>query len=192
MAARAHAGAPVIDASAEARSTTPPRLLDWRVGGLLLGALVTLAVALQGPLGVSSAYVTTDALILQAAGSDAVAQNTYLGKGAKVTAEYLVVAGVILGGLLAALVTRLRWGPKERPGLPRHWRERFGQRQALRFAVSAVGGFLLLVGARLAGGCTSGHVISGMSQLALSGMVFAAAVFAGGIPTALLLYGKKS
>ena len=192
MSAHAQASAPVLVAATGSRRATR-RVLDWRVGGVLLGALVTLAVGLQGPLGISSAYVTTDALLMQAAaGSDAVAQNEYLAKGVRLTPEYVVVAGVIIGGLLAAVVKRLRAGTWERPGLPVHWRQRFGQRQALRFAVSGVGGFLLLVGARLAGGCTSGHVISGMSQMALSGMVFAAAVFAGGIPTALLLYGRKS
>ncbi|MDQ3266232.1 MAG: YeeE/YedE family protein [Myxococcota bacterium] len=164
------------------------RVLDWRVGGVLLGALVTLAVALQGPLGISSAYVTTDAMLLDAAGSEAAANNPYLSKvGPHLTPEYLVVGGVLLGGLLAGLLSRSRG-----QGLPRHWRERFGQRSLLRFTVAGIGGFLLLFGARLAGGCTSGHVISGMSQLALSGMVFAAAVFASGIPTARLLYRRKS
>jgi uncharacterized membrane protein YedE/YeeE len=46
---------------------------------------------------------------------------------------------------------------------------------------------LLIFGARLAGGCTSGHIISGITQLSLSGMVFAAGVFVSGIATAKLL-----
>jgi uncharacterized membrane protein YedE/YeeE len=49
-----------------------------------------------------------------------------------------------------------------------------------------------MFGARLAGGCTSGHGISGSLQLALSGWVFFASVFVSGILTALLLFGKEN
>lgn len=53
-----------------------------------------------------------------------------------------------------------------------------------------VGGFLILFGARLADGCTSGHVITGFTQLATASFIFAGAVFAAGIPMAKLLRGK--
>lgn len=164
----------------------PP--LDWRVAGLLLGGLVTLAVGLQGPLGVSTAYVTTTAMAAQAVAPSVVESNAYLSKvGPRVSPEWLVVAGIALGGLFAATLSRSR----SRDSVPSHWRRSLGAQPMLRFAAAFVGGFLLLFGARLAGGCTSGHIISGMSQLALSGMVFAAAVFAAGIPAALWLYRSR-
>ncbi|HHT66602.1 MAG TPA: YeeE/YedE family protein [Clostridiales bacterium] len=47
-----------------------------------------------------------------------------------------------------------------------------------------VGGFLLLFGARMADGCTSGHMFSGIMQGSVSGFIFAAAVFLTGIPAA--------
>ena len=50
----------------------------------------------------------------------------------------------------------------------------------------------MLFGARMAGGCTTGHVLSGMSQLSVAGFLFAAAVFVGGIPAALLLKRRWS
>lgn len=50
------------------------------------------------------------------------------------------------------------------------------------------GGFIVLYGARLAGGCTSGHMMSGMMQTALSGYLFALAAFAAAIPTAMIIY----
>jgi uncharacterized membrane protein YedE/YeeE len=53
---------------------------------------------------------------------------------------------------------------------------------------SFVGGFLLLFGARFGGGCTSGHMISGISQLAISSFLFSAALFISGIITARVLY----
>ena len=49
-----------------------------------------------------------------------------------------------------------------------------------------ISGFLLLYGARFAGGCTSGHMMSGMMQSSLSGYVFAGVVFLVAIPTAIL------
>ncbi len=56
-----------------------------------------------------------------------------------------------------------------------------------RYLTAFLGGFLILFGARLAGGCTSGHIISGITQLAASSFIFAAAVFGAGILTAKLI-----
>ena len=45
----------------------------------------------------------------------------------------------------------------------------------------------------MADGCTSGHMMSGMMQGSVSGYIFAGAVFAVAIPTALLVdaYNKR-
>src|SRR5699024_5234202 len=56
-----------------------------------------------------------------------------------------------------------------------------------KYLPNFIGGFLLLYGARLADGCTSGHMMSGMMQSSLSGYVFAGVVFAVAIPTAILI-----
>jgi len=50
-----------------------------------------------------------------------------------------------------------------------------------------LGGFLLLFGARMADGCTSGHMMSGMMQGSVSGYLFAASVFATAIPAAIIM-----
>jgi uncharacterized membrane protein YedE/YeeE len=173
-------------------TTLPPRrtrALDWRVGGVLLGALVTLAVALQGPIGVSTAYVTTEAAIARQVAPAAAAGNAYWrGIGYALTSEWWLVVGVAVGALATALLTRCRGTTA---AVPETWARSFGASRLARFAGAFAGGFLILFGARLAGGCASGHVVSGMSQLALSGMVFAAGVFAAGIPAALALYGRN-
>lgn len=44
-----------------------------------------------------------------------------------------------------------------------------------------VGGTIMIFGARIGGGCTSGHGISGMSQLSISSIITVAAMFGGGI-----------
>ncbi len=50
-----------------------------------------------------------------------------------------------------------------------------------------VGGFLVGFGARYANGCTSGHAISGMSNLQLSSLVVVIGFFIGGLISAHLL-----
>ncbi|MDQ7050566.1 MAG: YeeE/YedE thiosulfate transporter family protein [Enterobacterales bacterium] len=57
-----------------------------------------------------------------------------------------------------------------------------------RFLYTFIGGFLTLFGARLAGGCTSGHMMSGMMQTSISGYLFAFGVFAAAIPVAIFFY----
>lgn len=56
--------------------------------------------------------------------------------------------------------------------MPELWKATFGPSQTTRYVASFFGGVLLLFGARLAGDCTSGHLISGISQLALSSFIF--------------------
>jgi hypothetical protein len=54
------------------------------------------------------------------------------------------------------------------------------------FALS--GGFLMALGSRIAGGCTSGHGISGISLLSISSLVTIGTAFAVGISVAKCLY----
>ncbi|KAK4985726.1 hypothetical protein LTR66_008080 [Elasticomyces elasticus] len=49
-----------------------------------------------------------------------------------------------------------------------------------------LGGTVMVLGARIAGGCTSGHGISGMATFSISSFVTVAAMFAGGIATAMI------
>jgi len=51
----------------------------------------------------------------------------------------------------------------------------------------ALGGFLCIGGARIAGGCTCGHGVSGTSELSLESFVGAGAIFGGAIATRCLI-----
>lgn len=62
---------------------------------------------------------------------------------------------------------------------------------AKRYAAAFFGGVILIYGARMAGGCTSGHGISGGLQLAVSSWIFFIAMFASGVVTAFALFGKE-
>jgi uncharacterized protein len=170
-------------------------VLSWKVAGLLLGLLVITATALVKPFGVSTQYVVTDAIAIHSVAPGAAERNEYINKyGQKddwsVGYGWMLVFGMFIGSGIAALATH-RFRKRENPAFSSMWREQFGDSKPKRFLYAFIGGVLLLFGARLAGGCTSGHMISGISQLTVGSFLFGAAIFASGILTARLLYKKK-
>jgi len=99
--------------------------------------------------------------------------------------EVMVVFGAVLGAFLAA------WHGSELTSewLPAMWVARFGEDSlALRIGVASLGGVFMAFGARLAGGCTSGHGISGTMQLALGSWISVICFFIGGIAIAMLMF----
>jgi uncharacterized protein len=50
------------------------------------------------------------------------------------------------------------------------------------------GGAIMAFGARMAGGCTSGHGISGTLQLAVGSWISVICFFIGGIAVAMMMY----
>lgn len=170
-------------------------ILSWKVAGLLLGLLVITATALVKPFGVSTQYVVTDAIVLHKAAPAAVESNEYLNTyGEKsdwsIGYGWMLVFGMFLGSAVSALATH-RMRKRKNPALPEMWSAEFGQSKSKRLLQAFIGGLLLLFGARLAGGCTSGHMISGISQLTVGSFIFGAAIFASGIITARTLYKGK-
>jgi uncharacterized membrane protein YedE/YeeE len=69
-----------------------------------------------------------------------------------------------------------------------NWKKYKGNSKTKRVIWSFVGGFILLFGARMAGGCTSGHILSGGMQFAFSSLFFSVFVFAGLLITGKLFY----
>lgn len=185
-------------------------ILSWKSGGVLLGLAFFLAVALVKPIGVSTQFVILDGILWNAADSAVVvadetassgytSPNAYLdksgGKYAKAVANplnysFIFVLAIALG---AAVSGWMRGSFSEANRfMPKTWLSNHGRTPALRFAAAFGGGFLVLYGARLAGGCTSGHMMSGMMQTAISGYIFAAGAFLAAIPTAMFLYPKEA
>lgn len=58
--------------------------------------------------------------------------------------------------------------------------------------LALVGGFLVALGSRIAGGCTSGHGISGISLLSTSSFITIGSAFVVGIAAAKVLYQEDS
>ena len=101
--------------------------------------------------------------------------------------EPLSDLGVLVGAFIAAYFISRRF-TGFRPIVPPSWRNRFGPSQGKRAAAVFGGSFLTLFGARMAGGCTSGHTLSGGVQLSLSAWVFTASLLAAMFLTARLIY----
>lgn len=103
----------------------------------------------------------------------------------KVGWETVLVLATIAGAFIAAVTGGEftgRW-------LPPFWVARFGPDSlALHGVVGFLGGILMAFGARFAGGCTSGHGISGALQLNVGSWISVVCFFIGGIAVAIPLY----
>ncbi len=183
---------------------------NWSVSGAALGLAFLLAVVLVKPIGVSTQFVILDGILWNLFSDEVVIQdagaangysstNPYLnksgGKYAKSIARplnysFVFVLAMIAGGFLASKLQLSRPDKKELVS-PEVWRRRFGESSAKRYLFAFMGGLLVLFGSRLAGGCTSGHMMSGMMQTALSGYLFAIGAFALAVPAAICFYKEK-
>ncbi len=76
--------------------------------------------------------------------------------------------------------------------LHENWIKYKGSSFKKRIIWSFMGGFILIIGARMSGGCTSGHILSGGMQLAFSSLTFAIFVFIGLFLTGKLFYLTKN
>jgi len=181
--------------------------LNWKTGGLLLGLVFFAAVLLVKPIGVSTQFVIFDAILGDIATPDLITKtedgytssNAYLaksgGKYAKNAANPLNYSFVFVLAMMAGAFgsARLRGGVgADERKLPAIWYANYGDTPIKRYAVTFLGGFIVLYGARLAGGCTSGHMMSGMMQTAISGYIFAAGAFAAAIPVSIMMYKKEA
>lgn len=156
--------------------------------GTLIGVLVLLTLSLANKkVGASSAYSDLAGLFGRIVAPKHVRSLPYWRDDKPLIGWTLVfVLGAIGGSFLAAWT-----GTNELTGtyLQDMWVARFGPDSfALRTIVAFVGGAVMAYGARLAGGCTSGHGISGTLQLAVGSWIAVVCFFIGGIATAMLMY----
>jgi len=144
-------------------------LIPGAVGGLLIGGSQLASLFLTGDtLGVSSAYEQIGDLFWWA--KEKVVDGQRRARPTIKTTAFVV--GSIIGS----------FGVSRLVDIPQPVNEvRIGGFQAV------VGGVLLTFGSRVAGGCTSGHGISGMSQLSIASIVSVVAMFGGGMGLAALL-----
>ena len=162
--------------------------LSWLAAGIFLGLVQVLAIGLVKPLGVSTQFVVADARIINQIAPE-YSQNhplTSKEKYQKFGYGWWLDIGLIIGAFLAAVLVR-RWKLQK---TTIWWQTNRGTSVGRRFLISFIGGFLILLGARFAHGCTSGQFASGWAQLSLSVVPFTITMFGFGMLTAYLVYPK--
>lgn len=170
--------------SLDARSWSP------YVVGAAIGVLSWFAFATADRgLGITTAFENTAALTARAIAPASVSAyfEDKADKPPKVDWEWMLVVGVFLGSFWSSKLSGDRGGP----AVPPLWQARFGGAVGTRMLGAFFGGALMMLGARLAGGCTSGHGITGTAQLAVSSWIFIVLAMATAAATALALFGRE-
>ncbi|KNC86357.1 hypothetical protein SARC_01490 [Sphaeroforma arctica JP610] len=139
------------------------------VSGLLVGILqAPIVLLVRDTVGGSSSFMSIVA--------NCGVRNEHVDKfrsGMSNNWQVIYVLGAFLGGLFSSMLSH-SYGVADSV-------DSFGWIRQL------VGGFVMIFGARMAGGCTSGHGISGMGFMNLNSFFGVIAMFAGAIPTGLFI-----
>jgi uncharacterized membrane protein YedE/YeeE len=158
----------------------------WLYAGIalaILNAVVFLSALTDRIIGASTAYPYLADLVT------GVTQNSYF---AKIQApghwELLFLTGAFMAGLVISIFKK----EFKLTIIHSNWTKYQGNSISKRLIWSFIGGFILIIGARMAGGCTSGHILSGGMQLSISSLVFAVFVFAGLLVTGNFFYTHKT
>jgi uncharacterized protein len=153
------------------------------IGLALLNAIVFLKATTNRPIGASTSYPYVADFLT------GTTQNEYFSAiKSPGSWEVVFLAGAFLAGLIISVLKK----DFRLTLIHSNWEKYKGTSKAKRIFWSFFGGFILILGARMAGGCTSGHILSGGMQLSISSLVFAVFVFTGLLITGRLFYGKKS
>lgn len=162
--------------------------LPWWAAGILLGLVQILAIGLVAPLGVSTQFVVLDAKLVKQVAPEYTQNHPLINNKKYQTLDYgwWLDVGLVIGALITAtLLKRFKfqittvW-----------WQQNHGDSVLMRLIAGFCGGFLILLGARFAHGCTSGQFASGWAQLSLSVVPFTITLFCFGMLTALVVYPK--
>lgn len=176
----------------------------WLKKAMALGAVFFVAIWLVKPIGVSTQFSVLSGIFHSALDESVITENperksgyesrnAYYDKGEGKLAEsiqqpwnydFIFVIAIFFGAYGAYSIHDKKKRSAmsdagENPDVPKQgfWR---------LYLPSFLGGFIILYGARMADGCTSGHMMSGIMQGSVSGYVFAVVVFAVAIPVAIL------
>ena len=156
------------------------------VSGIAIGLLqVPAFLLIDTALGTSSSYVTVGASLVSWI-DPGIANIDYAARHMAASGKNWWQVALVLGIAIGAFVS-MRASGARRQAISPIWARALGtSNPKVRYAVAFGAGFLMLFGARLADGCTSGHGLSGVAQLAVSSSVAVTAMFVGGIVTALV------
>jgi hypothetical protein len=158
--------------------------------GALLGVVGILTVVFSHKLlGASGGFENLAGAIGKVV-APAAFSNTYFNfvMPAGITYSVVLLIGILFGGTLGSLSSGTF---KFRTMDDQQWNKIFGPQLWKRWTLLFVGGIVVEYAAGIAGGCTSGLAISGGMLLAPAAFLFIAGMFASGIVTAKIVYGKR-
>ena len=160
--------------------------MKWLYAGIglaILELIVFLSFATNRPIGASTAYPYLANLLT------GTTQNSYFEKIQKSgNWELIFLAGAFISGLFLSLVRK----DFKITLIHENWKKYKSDSVSKRIIWAFVGGFILIFGARMAGGCTSGHILSGGMQLSFSSLTFAVFAFIGLLITGKVFYSVKN
>jgi uncharacterized membrane protein YedE/YeeE len=162
---------------------------DPYLAGALSGAALVFSVWLSGEyFGASTSFVRTAGMIEEIFAAERVSRMEYFLKEVpKVEWQWMFVAGILVGSFISSVTSgSFRW-----KALPDMWASRFGTSLSKRAAAAFLGGVIAIFGARLAGGCTSGHGLSGTLQLSVSSLLVTFSFLTAGVLMARALYARR-
>lgn len=158
--------------------------MKWLYAGIALAVLEAITFStfvFDRPIGASTTYPYVSDLL------SGLTQNDYFTKIQKPGHwELIFLSGAFLSALLISILKkefRLKL-------IYSNWEKYKGTSPVKRILWAFAGGFILIFGARMADGCTSGHILSGGMQLAVSSLIFAVFVFTGLLVTGRFFYKK--
>ncbi len=158
--------------------------LKWLYAGIglaILNGIVFLNFSTDRIIGASTAYPYVSDYVSGTTG------NSYFNT-IDVPGNWELI--FLFGAFTAGLFNSLRKKEFKFILIHDNWKKYKGNVPGKRIIWSFIGGFILIIGARMAGGCTSGHILSGGMQLAVSSFVFATFVFISLLITGKIFYKK--
>ncbi|MFC2163169.1 YeeE/YedE thiosulfate transporter family protein [Candidatus Altiarchaeota archaeon] len=154
--------------------------------GACIGILGCLTLLLsKKTIGCSTAFSKTSGMLEKILWGVKVNGNPYYQKVIpRIDWEWMLVVGIVIGAFISAKLS----GQFSVTSIPEVWSSIFGESTATRWIIAFMGGIIMGFGARWAGGCTSGHGISGTMQLAVSSWLSSIFFFIGGIISATIIF----
>jgi len=127
----------------------------WVIAGIalaVLNALIILKAVSDRPIGASTTYPYAIDYLLGLSNNDYFQKIQTPGNW-----ELYFLLGAFFSGLLFSLIRR----DFKFVLIYDNWKSYKGDSPVKRIFWSFIGGFMIIIGARMAGGCTSGHILSG-------------------------------
>jgi len=153
--------------------------IHWAIAGALIaGTALVLQFLLNRPLGISTGFENLCGLVSK---RPYFQRDTLVGPGAW---RLPFLAGLLVGGVISAVMSggwELTWNAGMMDSV-------LELSIPIKVAWMFVGGLFIGFGTRMAGGCTSGHGILGISNFEKASLASTCAFMAAGIVTTNIVY----